>query len=150
MRLFDSFVQALSLTCIDAPDMQASIFPAGQIAKVPLSSAVAQRFGSLGQAVSPARRSCACSMVSLKHTNPEMLSKTPTWMFTPGWRRGWSLAEIRLEENRRMVWHAIQGFTGHMTRRAEQGLPFTPFFLTDPLNVSLLASKEREDFLPFV
>jgi hypothetical protein len=118
--LVDALVQSLSLTCIDAGDHRATIFPAGEVPSLPLSASP-HDVGCCPRALSP---------LPVRPRDPTKLNK---------WLQGLSVSEIRKEENRRMVWGAMQAFTAYLTAESEFSRGFLPLFTTEPFNVSFLA-----------
>jgi hypothetical protein len=109
--LVDALVQSLSLTCIDAGDQRTSIFPAGQVASLPLSDS----------SKDPIISSCGCLALSTRRGHP-------------------MVSEIRKEEIRRMVWAAHNAFTVYTSKEVEFNQNFLPLFLTNPFNVSIPSS----------
>jgi hypothetical protein len=114
--LLDALVQSLSLTCIDASDQQASIFPAGQIASLPISEP---------SATTPA---CACESWHFSHPQP---TGAQAWALSNR-----SVLDIRKDETRKMVWSTLQTLAAHTNREIEFGRGFFPLFTTEPFNVS--------------
>jgi hypothetical protein len=106
--LVDALIQSLSLTHIGASDQRASIFPAGQLALLPLSDASSD----------PSAYPCNCDALSSLE-----LPETQT------------VAEIRREEARRMVWAAMMAHTVYTATEAEFHQGFLPLFITEPFNV---------------
>ncbi|KAG9005214.1 hypothetical protein FRB94_001762 [Tulasnella sp. JGI-2019a] len=80
---------------------------------------------------------CPCDALSLA-SNPEAGRCTPIWLGMPGWGRESSLAEIRQEEGRRIVWSSVVMLGCDAGIRVESGDPVPDFHLSKPENVQLV------------
>jgi hypothetical protein len=129
--LVDALVQSLSLTCIDAGNQRASIFPAGQLASLPFSNP------PKGSTSHP----CNCQALCSSPTKHVAEARYPR-----------DVAEIRKEESRRLAWAALYTYTLFTAKEAELNQTFTPLFITEPFNVSesLLSDSNDADMPPLV
>lgn len=109
MLLLDNLVRSLALTCLDAGDERTTVYPARAAACLP-----------------PAETSTdtdICSSIC-QARSPSQLAAYQT------------VTDVRREENRRMVWGAQCLATVTVARETEFYNNYTPFFLTEPFNVS--------------
>lgn len=132
MLVFDSLVKSFSLTCMDAADQRAMIFPAGEVAVVNMVDVPPTQ-----ALVHAPNASCTCPSLCLPPSNPRAAGKTPVWLTNPGWGDTWSVAEIQREQNRKLVWCALKAYTTFMAKEAETDEGYMSFFVADPFNVCL-------------
>ncbi|KAG8854816.1 hypothetical protein FRB96_007345 [Tulasnella sp. 330] len=88
----------------------------------------------VGQEPEPSAR-CRCRDFSLAST-PEVLRSTPSWTFLPRWAPNASLAEIRREEARRLVWSTIIMLGCDAFARQAAGIPQLDLHISRPENAS--------------
>ena len=131
MNLLDGVIRCLSLARLDveAPDVATfttNATPSGDTLAPHSNLAVLE--SSL----------CPCDQQSLGSLNPAVFAQVPSWGPTQGFDPAWSVAEIRKDECRRLVWIAV----AILAREAETayllGRPFQSLFMTDPTNVRTL------------
>lgn len=123
--LLDALIQSLSLTCIDASNRQASIFPENRIASLPISEPPKEG----------PPHACACE--SWHFTLPKPMG-AQAWALSKQ-----SIVEIRKEECRKMVWLTLKTFAAHAGREVEFGRGYFPLFTTEPFNVSSLPDVSK-------
>ncbi|TFK52485.1 hypothetical protein OE88DRAFT_1795692 [Heliocybe sulcata] len=154
--LLDGIIRSLSLTLIDAGDPRASHLRATTLpgesglglsqpmwsgADTPVEAIhhpVPHEVMSYRSLQDPVTSGCSCASISLGATWSAAREYTPLWLSTPGWDEGWTEAEVRKEECRRLCWSTLFLACGHSSyvwAHKRRGLDL---FVVDPANASTI------------
>lgn len=92
-----------------------SLLTATRASNSPPNTGSLSASGSGGSPHAHAEVGCSCTLFKISSTSPQSAKTTPFWLATPGWNSGWSLAETRYEEQRRLVWSALTLAAAHVS-----------------------------------
>jgi hypothetical protein len=85
---------------------------------------------------------CSCARFTISSTDPQGAKLVPLCLATPGWNSSWSLAETRYEEQRRLVWCALNLAMGHVSYGHSLGQPPLDLAITKPWMFKVLFPGE--------
>ncbi|KAF9515856.1 hypothetical protein BS47DRAFT_1315770, partial [Hydnum rufescens UP504] len=144
LALLDSIITSLGLLDMDASEPDVSHFARHTVPSIPMTETHLNHLHMMYPANSSvvADGGCSCSLFQIETTSPDSKTLTPSWLTCPGWNSGWSLADTRKEEQRRVVWCALALAGGCITYWMSQGGGVFDFNVWKPWKYHILFPGE--------
>ena len=149
LALLDSLIRSLSLTLLDADDVDSTIFSPHSVPTVPQKttwehSAYQAGPNHLGITDGSARyvstpptmnNGCECKALTLGSNWALTNEHVPIWSATPAWNATWTVGEIRKESCRRLCWSSMSLAAGHVSYMSANRVKPPELFICNPANV---------------
>lgn len=110
--LLDSLILGLGLLDMDKEERSVTTFASNTAPSLLGPVHDSTTWGTADRGVT--KRGCSCSQFQIANMSPSSRKITPFWLSSPGWKKEWDVVEIRREEQRRLVWSALNLASAHL------------------------------------